>query len=155
MTLYFAYGSNMHRGVMREHAPDAAPLGTAALADHRFVVTADGYASVEPQRRHVVHGVLWRITARDRVKLDAWENVAGGLYRAVRLSVSQSGRRQPALVYIARRRREGAPKPGYIEVVIAAAGDWGLPPAYIASLQRWAPRRAVGAGRKLGDFGWT
>ena len=155
MTLYFAYGSNMHRAVMREHAPGAVPLGIAALADHRFIITADGYASVEPMRRHVVYGVLWRIAAGDRVKLDAWENVAGGLYRAARLPVSQAGGRRLALVYIARPRREGAARRGYIELVIAAARDWHLPPAYIASLRRWAPPRPAGAGHKLGEFGWT
>jgi hypothetical protein len=46
--LHFAYGSNMHRAVMRKHAPAAEPLGVARLAGYRFVITADGYASVEP-----------------------------------------------------------------------------------------------------------
>ena len=36
---------------MRKHAPTAAPLGVARLAEYRFVITADGYASVEPARR--------------------------------------------------------------------------------------------------------
>ena len=46
--LHFAYGANMHRDVMRRHAPTAQPIGAAALADHRFIITADGYASVAP-----------------------------------------------------------------------------------------------------------
>ena len=78
-TLHFAYGANMSRAVMQKYAPGARALGVAALADHRFVITADGYASVEPARAQTVHGVLWRITPRDRVMLDAWENVGGGL----------------------------------------------------------------------------
>jgi hypothetical protein len=156
MMLHFAYGANMHRAIMRRHAPAAQPIGAAALADHRFIVTADGYASVAPALAHAVHGVLWRITPRDRVTLDAWENVAGKLYRAEILPVRHADRLQPALVYIARSCRTGLPKAGYMEIVVAAARAWQLPADYIADLQHWLPRRPVGAGyRKLGDIAWT
>ena len=80
--LHFAYGSNMHRAVMRKHAPHAEPVGIAALGDFRFIITADGYASVVPLRGEAVHGVLWRLTPRDRVTLDAWEGIAAELVRA-------------------------------------------------------------------------
>jgi hypothetical protein len=153
MTLHFSYGANMSRVVMRRHAPDARPLGVAELADHRFVITADGYASVEPARSHTVHGVLWRITPRDRVTLDAWENVGGGLYRAAMLGVRGAGGRVPALVYFARPGGEGRPKPGYIELVVAAARQWDLPQPYINSLQEWAAARPFGPdARKIGEF---
>ncbi len=153
MTLHFSYGANMSRAVMRRYAPEARPLGAAELAGHRFVITADGYGSVEPLRAEIVHGVLWRITPRDRVSLDTWENVGGGLYRAEMLPVRSEGRRMPALVYLARPSGEGRPKPGYIELVIAAAREWDLPQAYIQSLERFVPARPLGAGaRKIGDF---
>ncbi|MGC1778865.1 MAG: gamma-glutamylcyclotransferase family protein [Xanthobacteraceae bacterium] len=152
--LHFAYGSNMHRAVMRRHAPAAEPVGVARLADFRFVITIDGYASIKPLRAGTVHGVLWRLTPRDRATLDIWENIAGGLYRAETLAVDHAGARRPALVYIARLRRAGRPKPGYMEIVVAAAREWEMPPPYIASLQAWLPRHPLGAGhRKLGDFG--
>ena len=80
--LHFAYGSNMHRLVMRRHAPAAVGLGVACLNGYRFIITTDGYASVAPHPRGCVHGMLWRLTARDRVRLDRWENIAAGLYRA-------------------------------------------------------------------------
>jgi AIG2-like family len=153
--LHFAYGANMSRAVMRRHAPSAQPIGVAQLANYRFVITRDGYASVATARTRSVHGVLWRLTSRDRVTLDAWENIAGGLYRAVTLPVHQAGRRRPALIYIARPGREGRAKLGYVELVIAAAREWELPQTYIASLQRWLPTRPRGASaRKLGEFGW-
>jgi AIG2-like family len=156
MILHFAYGANMHRDLMRRHAPTATPIGTAVLAGHRFIITADGYASVVPLRAHTVHGVLWPITARDRATLDAWENVAGKLYRAEILPVRHANQIKPALVYIARVSRGGRPKAGYMEIVIAAARAWQLPRDYIAALQRWLPRRAGSAGpRKLGDIAWT
>jgi AIG2 family protein len=151
--LHFAYGSNMHRALMRKHAPAATPIGVARLADYRFVITADGYASVEPARARKVHGMLWRLTPRDRVTLDAWENIAGGLYRAETVPVHYDGRQRPALVYIARPRPRGQPKPGYMEIVVKAARELELPADYIASLQEWLPTRPLGAGhRKLGEF---
>src|SRR5260221_3076304 len=97
-TLHFAYGANMSRAVMRKYAPGARALGVATLADHRFVITADGYASVERARAQTVHGVLWRITPRDRVMLHAWENVGGRLYSAQVLAGRREGRPAPALV---------------------------------------------------------
>jgi len=154
--LHFAYGSNMHRAVMRKHAPNAEAIGVALLADYRFVITADGYASVEPARAHMVHGVLWRLTPRDRVGLDAWENTAGGLYRAKNLPVLAAGRRVPVLVYLARPRGPGRPRAGYMELVLEAAREWELPAGYITSLRRWLPAQPLGAGgRSLKAFGWT
>lgn len=151
--LHFAYGANMHRAVMRKYAPQAAPLGTARLADHRFVITADGYASIVPARAHAVLGVLWRLTPRDRVMLDGWESIAAGLYGVATLPVDAAGCRRAALVYVARQRPPGTPKPGYMEIVVEAARAWDLPARYVASLQDWLPARALGSGRrKLGDF---
>ena len=156
MILHFAYGSNMSRSVMRRHASQARPVGVAALAGHRFVITADGYASVEPKRANTVYGVLWRLTPRDRATLDAWENTAGGLYRAKCLRVQLADRRCTALTYVAPSRRSGLARTGYVEFVIAAALEWHLPRAYIRSLRRWLPRRRGSAGpRELGEFGWT
>jgi hypothetical protein len=151
MTLHFAYGANMSRAVMRRYAPDARALGVAELFNHRFVITADGYASVEPMRSASVHGVLWRLTPRDHVSLDAWENIEGGLYRSEMLAVQSAGRRGKALVYVARPKGEGRPKPGYIELVIAAAREWRLPESYVARLQIWSPRPGTDA-RKIGEF---
>ena len=154
VTLHFAYGANMHRAVMRRHAPSAEPLGVAELANHRFVITADGYASVERAIAQTVHGVLWRITPRDRVTLDGWENVAGKLYRTVMIPVRHDGRLHRALVYIGRPNGEGRPKAGYMELVAAAAREWKFPKAYIEGLERWLPAVPAGA-RKLGDIEWT
>jgi hypothetical protein len=155
--LHFAYGANMHRDVMRRHAAAAQAIGTAALADHRFIITADGYASVAPALAHTVHGVLWRITPRDRVTLDGWENVAGKLYRAETMPVRYAGGLHRALIYIARPSRgAGRPKAGYMELVVAAARQWKFPAAYIAALERWLPRgRAAAGSRKLEDLEWT
>jgi hypothetical protein len=149
--LYFAYGSNMSRAVMRRHAPGAKPVGVAALTDYRFLIMAQGYASVAPRPARTVYGVVWRLTSRDCVTLAAWENIAAGLYRAETLPVRQQGQRRMALVYLARSRREAAPRAGYMEVVIAAALEWQLPDVYIDELRGWLQGRP----RKLRKFRWT
>ena len=152
-TLHFAYGANMSRAVMRKYAPGARAVGPAELAGHRFVITADGYGSVEPAPAQTVHGVLWRITPRDRVLLDAWENVGGGLYRGQMLAVRGAAGLVAALVYFARPGGEGRPKPGYVELVVAAAREWDLPQSYIRVLQGWTSTRPAGPdARKIGAF---
>jgi hypothetical protein len=128
-------------------------VGIARLEGYRFVITADGYASVEPHPHECVHGRVWRLTARDRITLDLWENVAAGLYRAELLPVICSAGRRQALVYVARRRPRGDPRPGYMEMVVQAAREADLPADYIAALERLMPKQALGAGpRRLGDF---
>jgi hypothetical protein len=146
--LHFAYGSNMHRAVMREHAPGAVALGAARLDGYRFIITADGYASVAPYRRGCVFGRLWRLTARDRVTLDRWENIAAGLYCAVVLPVVAAGKRRRALVYVARVRPLGVPRPGYMEIIVQAARECKFPAPYVASLQHWVPKQASAAGHR-------
>lgn len=141
--LHFAYGSNMHRAVMRKHAPQAVALGVAHLRDYRFIITTDGYASVAAQTGGCVHGLLWRLTARDRVALDRWENITAGLYRVEMLPVIAAGRRRRALVYVAQARQRGMPRPGYMEIVVAAARDWELPADYVALLKRWLPKQPL------------
>ena len=89
MPLYFAYGSNMSRALMRRHCPHARPLGTAVLDHHRFIVMADGYASIVRHPGHEVHGVLWQLTPRDVDALNAYESIDTGLYcRRVRRGLS-------------------------------------------------------------------
>jgi cation transport regulator ChaC len=154
--LHFAYGSNMSRVLMRKNAPDAEPAGVAALPDYRFVITVDGYASVEPMRGQRVHGVLWRLTPGDRATLDAWESVASGLYRVETLPVHHADRDVAALVYIAERGAVGQPKAGYMQTVLAAASAWNLPSAYIAGLRQWLPAHSPRIGTaEPGDVEWT
>jgi hypothetical protein len=146
VTLHFAYGSNMSRPHMSARCPGAVALGTATLAGWRFVINPDGYGSIEPAPGGVVHGVLWRLTARELAAVNAYENVAGGLYVRRLLPVLYGDKRQTALTYIATRRGEGTPRPGYMAIVADAARDWGLPQPYIRSLMRWSPS-ALGCAR--------
>jgi hypothetical protein len=152
--LYFAYGSNMSRALMRIHCATAEAVGRAALAGWRFIITRDGVGSIVPRRGAVLEGVLWRLSPRDLAALNAYEGVDFGLYVRRTLVVRAGSRRLPALIYISPRRGIGRPRPGYIALVVEAAREWDLPEAYSASLARWSPSRWRGAPTKdTGDLG--
>ena len=68
-----------------------------------------------------------------------------GLYRSVTLPVRAGARQVPALVYVARSRTPGLPRPGYLEAVLAAARDWSLPARL--RRRRWRAGCRPGCGR--------
>ncbi|MBI3702350.1 MAG: gamma-glutamylcyclotransferase [Rhizobiales bacterium] len=145
MTLYFAYGSNMQRAAMQRRCPGAQAIGPARLAGYRFFVGIDGWGSVKPAAGGVVHGVLWRLTPRDIAALHAYELLHAGLYEVRHLPVRGNTRLMRAMLYLLRRRATGRPKPGYVEMIAAAASDWNLPECYIRSVERMSTSRWVGS----------
>jgi hypothetical protein len=154
VTLHFAYGSNMSRRLMGARCAGAPALGTATLAGWRFTINPEGFGSIAPQPGGRVHGVLWRLSARDLAAINAYESVDSGLYLRRQLTVCHRGRHVAALVYIAARQGEGTPRPGYIHLVVEAARDWDLPERYIQSLRRWSPSGWRGArARDTGELG--
>ena len=154
MTLHFAYGSNMSRALMHARCPRAEAIGTALLSGWRFVINPEGFGSIAPQPGGRVHGVLWRLSARDLAAVNAYESVDSGLYVRRRLPVRCGATQAMALIYIARRQGEGLPRPGYIPLVVEAAREWQLPESYIHSLARWAPSRWRGVRAKdTGEVG--
>ena len=112
---------------MAERCPLSRPLGRGRLPRHRILVMAEGFASIAPEPRENVHGVLWDLALRDVRALDQFEDVSRGLYKKVQLPVL----REPfgsarALVYVGHWTRPGAPAPEYLAGVIAAARHWAL-----------------------------
>jgi len=145
MTFYFAYGSNMNRPAMQRRCPGAQAIGPAELDGHRFFVGLDGWGSVAPSRGDVVHGVLWRVTPRDIAVLHAYELLHRGLYGVRYLPVRSGAQRIRAMIYLLRRRTCGKARPGYVEMIAAAARGWNLPEPYIRSVERWSASRWTGA----------
>lgn len=139
MPLYFAYGANMDRAAMAARCPGSKPLGTARLVRHRFLITREGYASVARDPRRTVWGLLWDLALTDVPALDRYESVARGLYGKLIQPVLSEGGTRRALIYVARDGRPGAPLPGYLEGVVAAASELGLPPDYVQEIGAWSP----------------
>jgi len=144
MRLYFAYGSNMDRVHMARLCPHAEPIGIASLRSYKYVMAASGFATVIPWPGSFVHGVLWKVGPKEVAALDRYEDIAGGLYRAVQLPIKYNDRLLRALVYLANGDKTGITPPGYTEKIIAAAKDWNLPPDYIDYIGK---QSSVGAKR--------
>jgi cation transport regulator ChaC len=153
MTSYFAYGSNMSRTHMARRCPGAVPIGPARLQGWRFIVTLDGFASIVPAPGAVVHGVLWRLSARDLAALNAYESLDSGLYVRRTFPVRVGGRIVAAMAYVGRESKPGKPRPGYQRVLVAAAREWRLPEAYVRSLERWGQRFGGAWGAEVGEIG--
>lgn len=146
MPLYFAYGSNMDRAAMRQRCPTSKPLGPARLARHRLVIAAQGYASVVHDPRRSVWGLLWDLALADVSSLDRYEDVASGLYtKAMQPVITAAGPRR-ALIYLATDPRPGRARTGYLDGIVAAARDIGLPADYLRDLEALAPGTSGDAG---------
>lgn len=143
MPLYFAYGSNMDRAAMAERCPASKAVGLARLPRHRFVIAREGFASVVRDPRGTVWGVLWDLALADVPALDRYECVASRLYSKLNQPVlSEHGPRR-ALVYVARTAAPGLPRPGYLEAIVAAAREVGLPAGYVKALAALLPPSAA------------
>ena len=138
--LYFAYGSNLCVKQMARRCPDADDPRPAVLPDHDWLINERGVATVEPSAGTQVHGVLWRVSDDDLAALDLAEGVPLR-YRRDRLVVTTGDGPSPAWVYIDHRATPGPPRPGYLQGVIDAAVQHGLPQRWIDFLRRWDPAR--------------
>jgi gamma-glutamylcyclotransferase (GGCT)/AIG2-like uncharacterized protein YtfP len=121
---------------MGKLCPQAEALGLARLDNHRFFIAHGGYGSVTPKRGSTVHGVLWRISARDRVALDAYEAIGDGLYQHATVPIHLGDKLLRALIYIANDARPARPSAQYREAVLSAARHWKLPDDYARILER-------------------
>ena len=136
MQPYFAYGSNMDEHQMAIRCPGAERVGIAVLPDHRVLINAQGVGTVIPAKGKSVFGLLWRLSDRNIEALDAYEGVASGDYRREQVIVDVDGVQIDALVYVATNVTPGKPRAGYLEVVLKAAAEVGLPESYLAELSK-------------------
>lgn len=137
---YFAYGSNTVREIMRTRAPGASFVCSARLDHFQWVIAENGYASVAPKSGSAVFGLLWTITARDKLGLDLAEGVQIGAYvKRSREVITQCGKTLSALTYEVPSLKVGRrPQRGYVEEIITAlTSDEFVPVAYLQELASW------------------
>ena len=138
MPLYFAYGANMDIGAMASRCPRSEPLGLARLPRHRFALTRRLYATVSPDPRQDVWGLLWSLVFADMAGLDRWEEVGAGLYaKTTRAVIRAKGGPVQALIYLARNPDAPGPlaPPTYGADLLRAAGHLQLPATYLGALR--------------------
>ncbi|MBN2056456.1 gamma-glutamylcyclotransferase, partial [bacterium] len=114
---YFAYGSNMNTARMAQRCPGARCLDRGLLEGWRFTICHRGVATLVPDERTAVEGVIWLIGPDHEQALDRYEGVATGVYQKYRLPVlTASGEVHHALVYIDPVTSEGTAVRGYMEL---------------------------------------
>jgi hypothetical protein len=124
--LYLAYGSNLHRGQMRQRCPNAVPMGGMLLHDARLIFR--GVADVEYAPGHQVPVGLWRISAQDEAALDRYEGVGGGFY--IKETVELSDGRE-ALIYLMTSTGVAPPSEYYVDVLRKGYRQFELDTAYL------------------------
>ncbi len=144
--LYFAYGSNLSEAQMLARCPGARPAGRGALRGYRLAFA--GYselwggavATLAPDPKGRVRGVLYELTPADLDALDRWEGHPH-YYRRVRATVTD-GRRceQRVHLYVMTPERAlGEPAMHYLVALLRAYVSLGFDTAALL--------RAAGGGR--------
>lgn len=133
--LYFAYGSNMDKVQMQSRCPGALYKGLGVLENFRFLINSRGVATVAPNKNSTVHGCVWTVTEDQLARLDRHEGVARKLYRREIVGIRVGEIDHQAAAYIASDSRSGVPRPGYLELILEAAKQVGLPASYIEELR--------------------
>jgi gamma-glutamylcyclotransferase (GGCT)/AIG2-like uncharacterized protein YtfP len=71
--LYFAYGSNLHHLQMKRRCKDSIFLKKINLKNFRLTFR-NMYADIEPKKKSIVQGALFKISKIDEKKLDVYED---------------------------------------------------------------------------------
>lgn len=136
----FTYGSNMSREQMADRAPSALPVSIGVLRDYALVFNRKGsyrpggVASVEKAPGDRVYGMIYSITERDLERLDRTEDPDA--YRRIQLDVSGlDGTKYSCHLHVAIPQGPVDPDPEYLELVVKAAAEIGLPDEYIERLR--------------------
>jgi gamma-glutamylcyclotransferase (GGCT)/AIG2-like uncharacterized protein YtfP len=148
--LYFAYGSNMNWGQIRERCPSACFVGMAVLPDHQLAFTREsrkrqcGVADAVRGDGRKLWGVVYEIDDRDLPRLDDCEGYEPGRSRNAycrrECVVSLDGDEKRPLTVLAyfadRQANPPLPNAEYKELILSGARYWHLPEDYIGELEQ-------------------
>ena len=141
---YFAYGANLHDSIFRERRK-MRPMEwrVGRVRGYRLRFNLEGRpkgksapANISPDEDAEIWGVLYLITRRDMVWLNATEGVPGWRYKPIWLDAEdQSGSPLPVFAYIADGlEKDGNPSKKYIKLLRDGARAHGLPQPWISYL---------------------
>jgi gamma-glutamylcyclotransferase (GGCT)/AIG2-like uncharacterized protein YtfP len=137
MIFYFAYGSNMDEGQMRERCPGARLVSSATLNDYRLDFTIFspkrkcGCADVVSAPGHKVYGLVYSISEEELVRLDGYENVPVAYKRNIAEVTLVTGKAQNAFIYeVVDKQPFMSPSKGYIGLLRNAAKKHAFPREY-------------------------
>jgi cation transport regulator ChaC len=146
---YLAYGSNMHHSAFRERrGMRPSEWRIARIRGYRLRFNLEGRpkgraapANICPDPGCEMWGVLYRITRRELLRLDATEGVPGRHYRHVLVPAEDpDGNIVTAVTYMARGLdADRAPSFRYISLLRDGARAHGLPEAWVQYLESVEP----------------
>ena len=141
---YFAYGANMHDSAFRARRKmQPAEWRIGRIGGYRLRFNLDGRpigrsapANISVTPGHEVWGVLYRISRRDLVRLNASEGVPGPRYQPIELNAEDHvGNALTAVAYMAAGNdQDGNPSLRYITLLREGARKHGLPDHWIEHL---------------------
>jgi len=149
--LYFAYGSNMHAGQMKERCPSAKFVCRAKLPSHRLAFTRKsvnrgcGVADILRDETKDVWGVVYELLESELENLDKDEDFRPGRpdpqneYTRENHYVWREGDAKRSLL-VSLYRGHPQPNPplpdfGYKNLIVGGARHWQLPADYIQELE--------------------
>jgi len=148
---YFAYGANMHDSAFRgRRGMRPSEWRVGRIAGFRLRFNLDGSpkgraapANISADAESEVWGVLYRITQRELVRLNASEGVPGGRYRPLWFSVEDGqGNLLNAIAYIADGNAvDGNPSRRYLTLLRDGARAHGLSEDWLAYLDSVEPAK--------------
>jgi len=149
---YFAYGANMHDSAFRGRRRMRSKEWRAGrILGYRLRFNLDGRpigmaapANISADAQSEVWGVLYELTRRNLVRLDATEDVPGPRYRHLWTDAEDiDGRALKVVTYIAEgKEKDGNPSLRYIKLLREGARAHGLPQHWVSFLESVRPARA-------------
>ena len=131
--LYFAYGHDLSKKLMKERAPEAKPKLTATLPNYRLVFLGwsrqwkGGIATIRGTHGQKVAGGVYEITDRDLRRLDTVEGYPKESSRVNITVFTEDGDALKAITYIKTgQAEETKPSLEYLSVIQAGYREWGI-----------------------------
>lgn len=155
--LYFAYGANMlsRRLHALDRAPSAVAIDTGFVQGRRFSfgkVSRDGSGKCDLEAtgnlKDRAYGVLFKINAKEKQRLDEAEGLRAG-YTEANIQIVTATGVCTALTYVAAYREDPLPPyQWYKASVIAGAVEHGLPNEYVEWLRTFEAQPDANARRR-------
>jgi len=140
--LYFAYGSNMCTGRLKQRVPSATFVRISMLKGHAFRFhkrSTDSSAKADAfetgNTSDVVWGVIFEIDDREKPRLDDAEGLGAGYDEKITTVVDERGQEHRVLLYISDAdhiENSLSPFSWYKRFVVDGARQHALPAEYLA-----------------------
>lgn len=151
--LYFAYGPDIDPEVLRSRGGRPKAVAVARLADHRLAFFGrtptwdSGMETVVEEPGGEVWGVLYDLGALSWDNLDTWMDArmdGAGTYFHCPVEVTDlAGTVHQVRLYKKNVQGEPTlPSVDYLDLIVAGAGQQGLPLSYVDKLRRTVARKA-------------